>query len=370
MPASLFGERFIGYRTPAWHKLGIILPEGENLTAAEAFRRAGLDYRYHILPIGVTLPDGTFAQTATDVAVYRAPTDDDPKWRSLGIVSKGYQHLQNLELAEGIDAIAKKTGWKFETAGALGEGGTVFVCLKTGKHSIKGDEVDSYFLVSDGKAANRALKIAVTPVRVVCANTLLAADAKENLSITVPHTAGVADQYQFWLNMIADLEQSQEAAFVELRRMADAKISDEIARRIFLDAFPEPTKNTRVRLSEELPNREGITPELLARANTELSKDTMAYEYNMNQSIRWRESAEQLYVRFNEGKEQGGAMSGAALKSLQGTAYAALQAVTELVDYGGTNRDSVASSTLFGARAAQKRRGWAAALRAANATLN
>jgi phage/plasmid-like protein (TIGR03299 family) len=370
MAHNLFGERFIGMRIPAWHQLGVVKKAEDQLTASEAFAEAGLNFRYHNLPIGVTLPNGEFLQTTNDYAVYREPTPDDPTWRNLGLVSKGYSFLQNEDLAKGLDAIAEKTGWTFETAGALGVGETVFVCLRTGKHSIKGDEVDSYFLVSDGKAANRALRIAVTPIRVVCNNTLIMAESNSSLAITVPHTAGVEDEYNFWLDMIAQLERSQEEAFAELRRMADARISDEIARRIFLDAFPEPAKNSRVRLSESLPGRAGITEETIGKANEKLSRSIEAYEYNLRQSQKWNEAAFELYSRFNDGKEQGGEMSPVALKNLAGTAYAALQAVTELCDWGGTNRDSVASATLFGGRAAQKTRAWASALRVANAALN
>lgn len=369
MPASLFGERFIGMRKPAWHRLGIIIPDGVEMTASDAFGKVGLNYRYHTLPIGVTLPDGTTIPTSDDVAIYREPTADDPIWRSLGVVSKGYAYLQNDELSSGIDAIASKTGWKFETAGALGVGETVFVCLRTGKHSIKGDEVDSYFLVSDGKAANRALRIAVTPVRVVCQNTLIASDSSSSLAITVPHASGVENEYRFWLDMISTLERSQETAFAELRRMAEIRISDEVAQRIFLDAFPEPVANQRVKLSQSIPSM-SIADATKEVAKAGLSSAVMAFEYNLRQSQKWVASATELYERFNAGNEQGGHMSRSALESLQGTAYAALQAVTELCDFGGTNRDSVASATLFGARAAQKSRAWSSALRAANANLN
>lgn len=368
MVANLFGERFLGMRTPAWHNLGIT--SQEQLTAEEAFVKARLNFKYYALPIGVTLPDKTFVPTDKGMSVYREPTDDDPQWRHLGLVSKDYSFLQNADLAKGIDAIAEKTGWTFETAGALGLGETVFVCLKTGKHSVLGDEVDSYFLVSDGKAANRALRIMVTPVRVVCQNTLLAADTNNVLAVTVPHVVGIENEYTFWLNMIASLERSQEEAFADLRRMAEQKITDDVARRIFLDAFPEPVMNQRVKLSKTIPTMTGIGDQIKEEANTALSNAVTAYEYNLNQSRRWNSAAMELYQRFNDGAEQGGSMSSAALENLQGTAYAALQAVTELCDWGGTNRDSVASATLFGARAVQKSRAWSSALRVANAGLN
>jgi phage/plasmid-like protein (TIGR03299 family) len=367
--ADLFGERFIGMRTPAWHALGITLPADQQVTAVEAFQMAKLNFKYAVLPIGVTLPDGTFTSIGTDKAIYREPTFDSPEWKSLGIVSKDFSVLQNDDLARGIDAIAEKTGWKFETAGALGSGETIFVCLKTGTHSISGDEVDSYFLVSDGKAGNRSLKISVTPVRVVCQNTLIMSDTSSNLSITVPHSNGVELEYRFWLNMISQLEHSQEVVFADLRRLADRRITDDIAKRIFLDAFPEPVQNQRVKLAKSIGTM-SIEDSVREEATGALSNAVMAYDYNLAQSIKWREGAYTLYQRFNEGDEQGGQMSPAALKALQGTAYAALQAVTELCDFGGMNRESASSSSLFGARAAQKTRAWESCLKILQPSLN
>lgn len=367
---NLFGERFIGMRTAGWHQLGIVKPENQQLTAVEAFKEGRLDFKYHALPIGITLPDGTVIPTSKDLAVFREPTPDDPEWRNLGIVNANYRFLQNDKIAQGIDAITEKTGWKFETAGALGKGETVFVCLRAGTYSIKGDEIKSFLLVVDGKAGNRALKVMTTPVRAVCENTVIKAEEDSDLFMRIPHSGNVEEDYAFWMDLIADLKQNEEEAMVDLRAMADAKISDEIARQIFMDAFPEPNKNPNVLMSEALPNRKGVTAETLAKANAKLAKDVEAYDYNLRQSQRWNEAAFELYTRFNEGNEKGGSMSGKTLQALQGTAYAALQAVTELCDWGGTNRESVASATLFGGRATQKTRAWSSALRVAKAALN
>lgn len=369
MAHNLFGERFVSMRKAAWHNLGIVVPNDEQITTVEAFDLAGLNFKYHTLPIGVTLPSGDFVSLSGDAAVYREPTPDDAFWRHLGIVSKGYTYLQNSELAEGLDAITSETGWTFETAGALGQGETVFACLKTGKHSVHGDEMDSYLLITDGKAANRALRIIDTTVRVVCENTLIRAESANSISITVPHASGVDTQYRFWLDLISSLIKSQEDTLSELRRMGEARIDDEIARRIFLDAFPEPIQNQRVKLSKTIPAM-AIADAKKAEAVGALAPAVQAFEYNMAQSLKWREASFDLYNRFNAGTEQGGAMSRAAHVKLQGTAYAALQAVTEICDWGGQNRDSVASSTLFGARAAQKSRAWSSALRAAELALD
>lgn len=359
---DLCGERYIGIRIPAWHQLGIT--SDEDLLAVEAFKMAGLDYKFHALPIGVTLPSGEFIQTEGDMKVFREPLHDDPQWRDLGTVSKGYRFLQNLELAAGLDAITNKTGWKFETAGALGRGETVFACLRTGKHSVHGDEMDSFLLVTDGKAANRALRIIDTTVRVVCRNTLMRAESNNSMNITVPHAAGVETEFKFWLDLISSLIKSQEDTLSELRQMGEKKITKSDAEGIFLDAFPEPKKNQKVLLAESVPGMKNVADDVKEDAKNKLSKDVVSYEYNMRQSLKWRSASMELYEKFNNGAEFGGQMSPAALVKLRETPYAALQAVTEICDFGGTNRDTVASAALFGGRAQQKARAWASALRA------
>lgn len=152
--------------------------------------------------------------------------------------------------------------------------------------------------------------------------------------------------------------------------MGSAKITDEEANEIFAAAFPDPKANQRVRLSQEIPNMPGVAKTVMDSASNALSSAVMAYEYNLTQAKKWRSGAAELYGKFNAGAEIGGKMSASALTQLRGTSYAALQAVTELCDYGGSNRDSVASATLFGQRASQKAKAWDSALRIAKANLN
>lgn len=366
MVSNLLGERFSGMRIPAWRQLGVTVdPE---TTATEAFRLAGLNYRYHSLPIGVTLPNGEFVSSTDDVAVYREPTPIDPEWRNLGVVSGSYRYMQNEDLAKGIDSIMKKTGWTFESAGGLGDGKTVFAVLKTGKHSIHGDEIDSFFIISDGKSANRALRIMAVAFRLICTNGMVVPDYDSLLAVSIPHASNVGAEYSFWLELISDLEKAQVEAFADLRLMGSTRITDDVAQRIFRDAFPDPVMNQRVKLSGKVDSLK-ITEGRKEEAKGALSSAVQAYEYNLAQANRWRNGAQELYERFNSGNEQGGAMSGAALKRLQGTAYGALQAVTEICDWGGTDRSTVAGATLFGARAAQKERAWKSALQISQASI-
>ena len=352
MAASLFGERFVGMRTPAWHNLGTVLED--QVTAEEALRIGGITYQYVSAPMGYTLPDGTFVESSDRVMVLRTPTEDDPVFAPLGIVSDGYSYLQNDELARQLDFVAQTTGWQFETVGALGNGGTVFLTLKAGSRAVFGDEFEQYFIVSDGKATGRALQISVAPVRVVCMNTLLASDSAASVQVKIAHDSEVGANYDFWLKAISALEKNRDRVFEQLEAMAKRKITTEEALTIFAAAYPYPRKNDRARMAETLDA--SADPDLIAS----LQPGIDAWQKEVDWSDRFRNGALELYNRFNEGDEQGGKLPKVTLKKVQGSAYAALQAVTELADWGGKGTDF--SSTLFGYKAQVKRRAYAAAL--------
>ena len=363
MSHSIFGTRFVGMREPAWHELGTVLDE--QVTAREALTVAGIDYDYLSVPVGYTLPDGTFVEDPTRVAVLRAPTHDDPTYRSLGFASDKYAYLQNAELADGLDALAAKTGWAFETAGALDSGGRVFMTLKAGTRSVLGDEYQQYFVVSDGKVAGRALQISLAPVRVVCQNTLMMADAQATEMIRLPHNRDVASDYAFWTNLTAGLEKAREASFLRLEQMAASRITDDQARSIIAAAYPLPNKNARARQHEAVSLADDLDPETREAALSALSSGVDSYEARLARQTAHRDAAFDLYVRFNDGAEQAssaGTMPTAVRSRVAGTAYAALQAVTELADWSGTGSQVVAAhSALFGSRSRVKVRAWRAA---------
>ena len=74
MSASLFGERFIGRREPAWHRLGEVFPQDLQLTATEAMEKADIMFRVDKYPLVAQMPDGTSIETNT-FGVVREPTN-------------------------------------------------------------------------------------------------------------------------------------------------------------------------------------------------------------------------------------------------------------------------------------------------------
>ena len=119
MPATLFGERFLGRREPAWHRLGEVFPADEKLTATDAMQRVDMMFNVDKHQQYIKMPDGTELPTKS-YSVVREPTTDDPQHRVLGTVGKEWTALQASDLSKMLDPITVKC--PVETAGAIGKG--------------------------------------------------------------------------------------------------------------------------------------------------------------------------------------------------------------------------------------------------------
>lgn len=362
MAHGIHGERFVGMRTPGWHQIGTVLQE--QVSAREALTIGGITYTYADAPMGFVTPDGVFQESKTQKVVLRSPIPEDPEWKPLGVVSTNYRYLQNEELALGLDTIAKETGWKFETVGALHDGKVIFITMDAGARDVRGDEYRSFILVADGKVAGRALSISVTPVRVVCQNTLSMADSENDIKIKISHGSNVHQDYSFWLRYVGALKAAQERTFDDLETMTRVQISDDQARRIIARAFPEPSLSSAGKALAQVQENPAFDSEELRKAAQKVGTRD---QWNLDQARKSRELSFELYERFNSGEEQGGIfrgkLSAKALANLQRTPYAALQAITELVDWG-SDAKGASKTAIFGEGAQVKRRAFNAALAA------
>jgi phage/plasmid-like protein (TIGR03299 family) len=168
-------------RKPAWHGLGVVL-EREPASIAEALDAAGLTWRVDQRPV-ITL-DGVLIEGL------RANVREDTG-AVLGVVSPRYRVVQNVEAFRFADHLIGSE-MHFETAGSLHTGRRVWVLARLPEWvSVGGDPVGRYLLVSTGHDGRRGLQAAVTPVRVVCQNTLsLALDGAPRVH-TVSHRGDV-----------------------------------------------------------------------------------------------------------------------------------------------------------------------------------
>lgn len=161
-------ETMMSVRQVQWHGIGTIVEEAP--TAADAIKLAGLDWLVQKRPIycdGLPI-DGRVATVRELPATLFEPA----RKNVLGIVSPNYQIVQNAEAFDFFDNLIG-TEALYETAGSLGNGEQIFLTARIQKGwTIADDDISSYLLLTNGHDGQHALKAAITPVRVVCQNTL------------------------------------------------------------------------------------------------------------------------------------------------------------------------------------------------------
>ena len=169
---------FVANRTPAWHMLGTVV-EDDNLTVADAMRLAYLDgWNVHLEPLMVPVGDDTdlrFIGVPGMSATVRTNPFDRSTFDALGVVSNNYAVAQVEDVAEFAQNVADE-GLVVDAAGSLNGGRRYFFTFRLPTTIDVGgaDPIQTFFMVAsshDGSLANTGI---VTPVRVVCQNTLTA----------------------------------------------------------------------------------------------------------------------------------------------------------------------------------------------------
>lgn len=182
MPAEL--ETGFFYGEPAWHGLGTVLQEPA--TAQEALEASGLDWEVEKRIMHIA--DGT--EVPRHYAIVRSDGN------VLGVVGAKYECFQNKDAFGFFDNIVSEDSAIYHTAGSLQGGRKVWILAKLPSYiEIKGDDiVDKYVLVYTSHDGNSSIIAGITPIRVVCMNTLNAAMQGLQSRVKVRHTKNASIQ--------------------------------------------------------------------------------------------------------------------------------------------------------------------------------
>lgn len=181
---------FVSARVDAWHQLGTTLPL--TFTAEEAMEVGHLGgWNVRKSPLFTQEAGGRKIVVPNRSAVLR-DNPVTPRVDVLGTVGDGYTIVQNEEHTEFLNTLVDESGAHFETAGALDGGRRVFVTMKLPQHIKVGgeDRVDSYIAAINSHDGSLAFTFMITPVRVVCQNTLNMAFGGASHIFRIRHTSG------------------------------------------------------------------------------------------------------------------------------------------------------------------------------------
>ena len=176
-------ETMFSARTTPWHGLGKVTETV--LTAKEAIVSAGLDWTVEPKNIFVGLQDDKQVLIDDRKAMVRS-TDN----AVLGIVSNRYVPFQNVDAFNFADNLVDSGEAKYETAGSLRSGKVIFLTMKLPDQiMVAGDDAhDLYVVLRTSHDGTKAIQVVVTPIRVVCMNTMTYAIRQAKHKWAMQHT--------------------------------------------------------------------------------------------------------------------------------------------------------------------------------------
>ena len=172
-------------RETPWHGLGTKVMGAPG--SREALTLAGLDWRVIQEPI--------YTGAGEPVEGYKANIRDTDR-RALGVVTDRYKVVQNHEAFAFTDSLLKE-GVRYETAGSLQGGRRIWLLAHMPhEYMISGERFSPYLLFSSTHDGSGAVKVALTPIRVVCQNTLNLALSTAKRSWSMMHTGNIKGKIQ------------------------------------------------------------------------------------------------------------------------------------------------------------------------------
>ena len=167
-------------RTKPWHGLGVQVQEAPE--SKDALRLAGLDWKVYQREV--------YTDSGIKIEGYRANVRNTDN-KVLGVVTERYKIVQNEEAFSFTDTLLGE-GVRYETAGSLQEGKKVWLLARLPKeYIISGEHISPYLVFSNSHDGSAAVRVAVTPIRVVCNNTLNLALSTAKRSWAMVHTGNI-----------------------------------------------------------------------------------------------------------------------------------------------------------------------------------
>ena len=242
---------FASLREPAWHGLGTVFTEEK--TTSEMLEAANLN-GWNVRLEDLETPSHLTSDKSYQYVLRTNPTDKT-QTDVLGIVGERYVPLQNEDLFSFGDNILDGGG-RWETAGSIRGGRVVFGSLALERETVLdpsgvSDKVKTYLLINTSHDGSIAIQASITPVRVVCANTLNLALGRTKKrdgvkqSFKIRHTQTANGKVQVARETLGLANRYMD----EFDKMAHAMIGKEVSAKQFNDiilaAYPKPEKDAK-----------------------------------------------------------------------------------------------------------------------------
>lgn len=245
-----------------WHGLGT--PVQESPTSADALKIAGLDWKVEAKPI--------YTNDGIKIPGYVANTRDSDN-SVLGVVTEKYKIVQNEDAFAFTDSLIGGDV-RYETAGSLRNGKSTFLLAKLPDKKILDDDFGQYLCFTNTHDGSGAVKVMMTPVRVVCNNTLNLALNTTKRMWTCKHMGSMKDKLHEAEETLGFANKYMDNLAVVAERLANVSLRDEEIQAIVAELFP---------MDENTSDR--------TKANMQKAKQEFMVAYYMPDIAKFRNTA-------------------------------------------------------------------------------
>jgi phage/plasmid-like protein (TIGR03299 family) len=218
-------------QTP-WHGLGQELTPNASIDVWR--KEAGLDWEAKISPIMFSWNGETYNEIDNQKVIYRSDT-----YKPLGVVTDRYRVHQPAEILDFFNTLMKSAGFTLEVAGAIKSGKRIWALANVNREAVvlHDDAVRGYLLLSTSFDGTTATVGQFTSIRVVCNNTLSAADAESSPS-RVNITHGAKFDASLMRDRLGLVVNGFDGLMDKYRRLARQGISSDYAKQFTNEIFP------------------------------------------------------------------------------------------------------------------------------------
>ena len=303
---------FASLQVPAWHRLGTVFEEV--MSTEEILRTANMaNWNVRLVPAVQAHGDLLLEVPEKFTVLRNNPISDSVD--ALSVVGTKYRTVQNEQVfGFGQSILDNSPDAVWETAGSIRQGRTIFGSLRMSGLDILINGVDAvnlYLIVASSHDGSTGVSAIVSPVRVVCQNTLAMAQRNATSQFKARHTASIDG------------------------RIEDAQVALGITYK-FVEEF-EATATVLSDRKVDLDQLEQIVETVWAK---DPKWATLGEDERRTGLTRWENRLETIGSIYVGKGERGDTMS-----TITGTGWGALNAITEYTDWYGrsTGRDERAS---------------------------
>ena len=275
--AANFESGFSANGIELWHGLGEIIKDAP--TSEDAIRIAGLDWD--------VIPKPIYDEFGRELPGYKVNIRSSDNM-ALGIVTDRYKVVQNREAFAFTDELLGQ-GVRYETAGSLASGKRVWMLARMENTWLAEEEISPFMVFTNSHDGTGAIRVAMTPVRVCCENTLNLALKTADRHWSCVHKGDIMGKLEEARFTLASAERYMKALEEEFGELKLKKVTEERLRQQKYEDKLKRKKNDIITIYHDKPDLVGTERSAFRFVNavsdyathTDDHKQTKNYQENL-----------------------------------------------------------------------------------------